>query len=175
MNKNELRDVARETSSMLRRVRWNNDIIDKLFGRRSANEIIAQGDVFYMKHCLDFALAALKLFSDRGVDGELVAEIVKSRRPSIHFIAQTAEGYIHNTGLNSVAIDSGEYCSSNELKSYAVCLDERDVLQTAFSDTLGLGVLAQRLGEIKRKNSLGLYSRFCEGLKDNKEPVIFEF
>ena len=66
--------VIRWTDSAVKRVRWSDEELDKLFAKRSAIEVIASGKTSYITPCLDLSLVTSAALKSNNVDYNLVIE-----------------------------------------------------------------------------------------------------
>lgn len=72
-------------------VQWDPFEFEKLFGARSAKDILASKKTSYMAPCLDLTLVLIHLLKKQGYDPKLIVEERVSSRtnqPTLHFAAE---------------------------------------------------------------------------------------
>jgi hypothetical protein len=67
-------DIVSEVNNKVRRVYWTNEEIDRLFGRRSAKEIIQNGTTCFMNPCFDLNSVSSYFMNVRGIPHEYIIE-----------------------------------------------------------------------------------------------------
>lgn len=96
---------------------WTNEKIKEKFAKRNAEEILTDGDTFYMNPCTDLSLVAFALLKKNGLHPTLVAETLKQdlydfvgMHFAIEFVNEKNELYfLEFESLNNVILKKGEY------------------------------------------------------------------
>jgi hypothetical protein len=148
----KMQEVAKIAVDSVEMVYWENTKIDALFGKRTAREILADREVFYMKPCFDFALLFCQMINDKGIEAYLVAQKIQEKN-ALHFGAMAGDKFMHYTGMNLIAIEPARK---------GIIIPNSSSLQTAYSYLSNRDEMNQAIEEIKRKNNTGLYLKYKE-------------
>jgi hypothetical protein len=113
---NHLLEIARQIDKQVRRIRWTNEELEEKFGRRSANQILAEGNTFYMNSCMDLTLASILLAQRKGLNPDLVIEEHGKTRGvpfnRAHFVLELPNNggaYLNPKTLGLIQIGQGKY------------------------------------------------------------------
>lgn len=112
----ELLAAARWVMENVQLVRVDADEHRRIFGNRSAQDILATKKVSYMNACPDFTFAFIHLVKEKGFAPQLVVEEIvstKTKLPTLHFAAEIPIGKkiltVDFTESRKVIYYEGEY------------------------------------------------------------------
>ena len=91
----EVLSLARWLQQNIQLVRWDSNEYEKLFGARSAKDVLTSKKTSYMAACLDLTLAYTHLLREKGYDPTFVVEehvSSRSKQPTLHFAAEIPLG-----------------------------------------------------------------------------------
>ena len=118
-----LKEIVQYVHKLLKKVRFENEYLDKHFGKLSARELLSRGKTFYMNPCLDFVLVTIEWLKRTGIDNiQFIAEELKCPWDlfKVHFGIeiehQTKKYYIDYRGKNDVFLGEGNFRSKYEKK-----------------------------------------------------------
>jgi hypothetical protein len=117
------KNIALKVNEKVKRVYWTNEKIEKLFGKRSINEILKSKETCFMNPCLDLTLVSSYFLSQEGIPHEFVIE---EHLPTenfnfnrLHFVIEfknTHKNYVLNYKRgNEVYIFEGNYNGREDL------------------------------------------------------------
>jgi hypothetical protein len=124
MNTIELtREIVSEVNKKVKRTYWTNDEIDKLFGKRSAEEIINNGTTCYMNPCLDLTLVSSAIMHSSNIPHSFVIEEHLSTEEfpfnRLHFVLEFKENNkiysLNYKRCNEVYISEGNYSGRKDI------------------------------------------------------------
>lgn len=187
-NKEKLiaKEIIREIDNKIKREYWTNKEIDKLFGRRSAEEIFQSGSACFMNPCLDLTLASAKIFQSKGINYNLIIEEILPTPDfdfnRLHFVLEFKNGGEEHSTMdykrcNEVEISGGIYQKRKDLPVRKIIKisgeninpkktiyeslgykELEELLKTKFNEYS----LDKNLSRLKKDNSFERYKSFIE-------------
>jgi hypothetical protein len=118
------KEIISEVNRKVKRTDWTNEQIDRLFGRRSAQEILKDGTTCFMNPCLDLTLVSAYLMSSKNIPHQFIIEeylpIQQFNFNRLHFAIEFQTGN-ENYALdykknNEVNIIKGKYNGRSDLQ-----------------------------------------------------------
>lgn len=191
-----LQEVVHYIHKLLKKERFENDYIEKNFGKLSARELLTEGKTFYMNPCLDFVLVTIEGLKRTGIENiQFIVEELECPWDGfkLHFgIEVSREGknyYIDYRWQNNVFLGEWNFISKYKEKGESVIhnikvdaknisvddniytLIDKGIVNFKKFDPKFLEVIKERL---KKHNGPEQRTRwFVKVVKDIHQPEIF--
>ncbi len=166
---------------------WENDKVIEKFSKRSANQIIKEGEVFFMSPCLDLTLVAKKIFDDH-LDSILVAQEIYSNSygiNSLHFAiefsANDVDYFIDFSSMNEVIFNRGNFVNHNDdvkslqmVRSAKKMDHDKNIFENfpEYVSKLKFYDGKKQFGKMLEDNSLSRFHAYKRALGENQELYI---
>lgn len=111
-----LNEMLLEINGKIKQTQWSNDEIKTKYGLRSSNQILNEGDVFYMNSCPDYSLLFYDYLNSKDANPKLIIQELfynVLKRKVFHFAIQfdfkNLTSYVETIGFNKVSYGIGNY------------------------------------------------------------------
>lgn len=175
--------IISEVNKKVKKSYWTNEKIERLFGRRSAKEILRDGDTCFMNPCLDVTLVSATILNSKGIDYKMsIEEYLPNEEYNfnrLHFALEykyeDKNFFINYKTLNEVQISKGNYSGRKDLKLdqiFYIPGEDLDPEKTVYQ-SLGFDSLEALLKN--KLNNYSLKSNIDRLKKDNSEELFNKF
>jgi len=170
-------------NSNIEKKRWDNDKLEQKFGKRSAMEILKDGDTFYMNPCLDYTLVTYEILRRNSFRPSIAIDELIQKLYDFHnlhfaleFKHKNQPYYLDFTQLNKVLLGRGMF--SNERDDVTVFqtlrirkeLDpEKNIFEnlSEYEEKLMDFRIERVLKQIKKDNTPKTYKSYLDFLGKN--------
>jgi len=189
------KNIVSEVNEKVKRVYWTNKEIDKLFGRRSAKDIINNGTTCFMNPCLDLTLVSASIMLSKNIPYNLVIEehlpTEEFHFNRLHFALefqhQDKNYTLNYKRVNEVYLSEGNYVEREDIPcAQTIRISGRDIYpKKTLSENLGYNNLEDliknkfkrysleyNLKRLKKDNSEENYKLYKEEYGENFKIII---
>lgn len=171
--------IVSEVDEKVKRTYWTNNEIDRFFGKRSAKEIIEQGNTCFMNPCSDVTLISSYIMNQNNISHKWIIEEFLPTKDfdfnRLHFVLefeyQNKLHVLNYKKLNDVYIYEGIYNGRDDLPlaqtirfpSSKINFDKslhENIINSNLSNNLNGYSLEKNLARLKQDNSIENYNNF---------------